>query len=114
MTLINDQHMRSLGIPISGGADLVTALSTAGSTKCDTYDVSMRIGPDDQDGFRLPIVEIVGRPFFHGVDGLIGRDILQRMTLFTLIGQESRFILEWPPNESFSSHGVPDRASGNA
>lgn len=93
MTLINDQHMRSLGIPASGNIELVTATSDSGPTKCDTYDVSLRL--ESPDGpFILPVVQIVGRPFFHSVDGLIGRDILDHLT-FTVIGREHKLIIEW-------------------
>lgn len=81
-TMLNEQHMRTLAIPVRGQRDILTATSDEKPTPCNTYDVSLEIATFGDPPFAMPALEIIGRPLFnHSIDGMIGRDILGRINL---------------------------------
>lgn len=91
-SMVNDQHMRSLGVPPRGSRRVLTS---AGEALCDTFDVELRIESRGEPPFLLPAIEILARPLLNlSIDGMLGRDVLDRL-VFTLDGPQQRFTLEW-------------------
>ncbi len=81
-TLLAEQHMRTLAIPVRGQRDILTATTDEKPTACNTYDVSLQISTFGDPPFTIPALEVIGRPLFnHSIDGMIGRDILSRIRL---------------------------------
>jgi hypothetical protein len=81
-TMLNEQHLRTLAIPVRGQRDILTATSDEKPTACNTYDVSLQIPTYGDPPFSMPALEVLGRPLFnHSIDGMIGRDILSRVKL---------------------------------
>jgi len=94
-TLINDQHMRTLGILPRGQKQLLTATSDVAATSCYTYDVSISTVTYGDDQLNIPAIEVIGRPFLnHSIEGLIGRDILSLLT-FQIDGRNKRFRIDY-------------------
>ena len=81
-TLLAEQHMRTLAIPVRGQRDILTATTDEKATASNTYDVSLQIATFGDPPLILPALEVIGRPLFnHSIDGMIGRDILSRVKL---------------------------------
>jgi predicted aspartyl protease len=94
-TMVNDQHMRSLGIPERGARDILTATSDVKPTSCSTYDVQLRIETFGDPPFVVPAIEVFGRPLFnHSIDGMIGRDVLNRV-VFSIDGPGQSFRIDY-------------------
>jgi hypothetical protein len=95
-TMVNDQHMRTLGIPPRGRRDIVTSSTEAGTPSwCETYDISLMLVRGGDDPFVIPALEAFGRPLYGGsIEGMIGRDVLSRLTL-VVEGRSNRFRLEY-------------------
>ena len=97
-TMIEEQYMRSLGIPSTGGRPIVSSTTPVGTGGewCETYDISLTLAPPGEDiPFYLPILETFGRPLHAGaIEGMIGRDVLRHLT-FVIEGKHSRFRLEY-------------------
>lgn len=94
-TMVNEQHMRTLGIDPRGTRDILTATSGATPTSCSTYDVAFKLATYGDDPWILPAIEVIGRPLFnHSIDGMIGRDILNRLVL-SIDGPRMRFRIDY-------------------
>lgn len=94
-TMVNEQHMRTLGIGPRGTRDILTATSDEKPTACNTYDVEFKLVTFGDGPLVLPAMEVIGRPLFnHSIDGMIGRDILNRM-VFTIDGPRMQFRLDY-------------------
>lgn len=94
-TMLNEQHMRTLAIPVRGQRDILTATSDEKPTACNTYDVSFEIATFGDPPFTMPALEVIGRPLFnHSIDGMIGRDILCRLKL-TIDGPHRTFRIDY-------------------
>lgn len=94
-TMINDMHMRSLGIAKRGSRDIRTVTTDAYATTCDTFDIALKIETYGDQPFIIPAIEVMGRPFHNEmIDGLIARDVLDRVVL-TLDGPGKKFVLHY-------------------
>jgi len=93
--MINDQHMRTLGIEPRGERQLLTATSDQKPTRCETYDVSISTVTFGEQQLVIPALELMARPLFnHSIEGMIGRDVLSRIIL-QIDGPNSRFRIEY-------------------
>ncbi len=94
-TMLDEQHLRTLAIPVRGQRDILTATSDEKPTACNTYDVSLQITTIGDPPFTMPALEVIGRPLFnHSIDGMIGRDILSRIKLM-LDGPRRTFRIDY-------------------
>jgi hypothetical protein len=94
-TMVNEQHMRTLGIDARGSRDILTATSEAKPTACNTYDVAFKLATFGDDPLMLPAIEVIGRPLFNlSIDGMVGRDILNRVVLL-LDGPRMQFRIDY-------------------
>jgi len=94
-TMVNEQFMRTLALPVRGQRDILTATSDERPTACNTYDVSLQISTYGDPPFTLPALEVIGRPLFnHSIDGMVGRDVLSRLKL-TIDGPRRTFRLDY-------------------
>ena len=91
-TTIKEMHMRSLFVPVRGATEVRGATTDAGSTQCNTYDLSLEfINSAGDRPLFLSSVEVIGRPFHNEViDGVIGRDVMANMIL-TIEGPRKQF-----------------------
>lgn len=91
-TTIREETMRSLNAPVRGAADVRGATTDAGSTTCNTYDLSLVfVNAAGDPPLSLGSVEVIGRPFYNEViDGVIGRDVMSNMVL-TIEGHLKQF-----------------------
>ena len=81
-TMVNEDSMRSLGIEARGARDIVGSTTHIDPTTCSAYDVSFEIRTPGENLLAIPALEVLARPFFNvSIYGLIGRDVLDRMTL---------------------------------
>lgn len=97
-TMVNEQHMRTLGIAPRGTRDILTATSDEKATTCSTYDISFKLTTRvfGDVPLILPATEVIGRPLFnHSIDGMIGRDILNRVVL-SIDGPRMQFRIDYP------------------
>ncbi len=93
-TMVNEQHMRTLGIDARGTTQILTSTSDEKPTSCNTYDVSITLKTVGGVVLILPAVEVIGRPLFnHSIDGMIGRDVLDKLVL-TIDGPRRQFRIE--------------------
>ncbi len=94
-TMVNEQHMRTLGLGPRGARAILTATSDEKPTHCFTYDVGFKLTTFGDPPLVLSAVEVIGRPLFnHSIDGMIDRDILNRV-VFSLDGPRMRFRIEY-------------------
>lgn len=94
-TMINEQHMRTLGIAPRGAKEILTATSDAKATRCDTYDIAFRLSTYGDGPLIFPALEVIGRPLFnHSIDGMIGRDVLDRVVL-SVDGPRRQFRIDY-------------------
>lgn len=94
-TMVNEQHMRTLGIGPRGTRDILTATSDEKPTACNTYDVQFKLVTFGDGPLVVPAMEVIGRPLFnHSIDGMIGRDILNRVVL-SIDGPRMHFRLDY-------------------
>ncbi|WP_424949142.1 aspartyl protease family protein [Delftia tsuruhatensis] len=81
-TMVNEDLMRSLGIPRRGSRDVVGSTTHIDPTPCDSYDVSFEIHTPGEIPLAVPALEVLARPFFNvSIYGLIGRDVLDKYQL---------------------------------
>lgn len=93
-TVVSEQLMRILGIPVRGSRNIVGVTTHIDPTPCDTHDIEFQIKTPGGQHFVIPALEVVVRPFFNcPIEGLIGRDVLDRLKLTMGRG---RFELELP------------------
>jgi hypothetical protein len=82
-TCLDPNFVSSLGL-VSTGSVAIQTPSTAGTpVSCNQYDVSIFI-PDQsgQGGFFLGALPVIETPLAsQGIEGLIGRDVIDRCTL---------------------------------
>lgn len=94
-SMLNEQHLRSLQIPASGSRKIVTASSLDQATPCEAFDVSLCIETPGEQPFVVPALEVLTRPFFNqSIDGLLGRDVLNRVMLH-IDGPQRRFRIDY-------------------
>ena len=94
-TMVNEDLMRSLGIPATGARDIVGSTTHTDPTTCDCYAVAFELRSSAEAPMVVPALEVLARPFFNvSIYGLIGRDVLDRLHL-TMGGR--RFRLDWGP-----------------
>ncbi len=93
--MVNEQHMRALSIAPRGTTDILTSTSDEKPTTCNTYDVSFKLMTYGDAPLILPAIEVIGRPLFnHSIDGMIGRDVLNRVVL-SIDGPRMQFRIEY-------------------
>ena len=93
--MVNEQHMRTLGIDPRGTRDILTATSDERPTPCNTYDIGFKLTTYGDEPLILPAIEVIGRPLFnHSIDGMIGRDILNRV-LLSIDGPRMQYRIEY-------------------
>jgi Aspartyl protease len=94
-TMVNEQHMRTLGIDARGTTQILTSTSDEKPTDCNTYDVSFTLRTvGGVVVLALLAVEVIGRPLFnHSIDGMIGRDVLDKIKL-TIDGPHRQFRID--------------------
>lgn len=81
-TCIDITLMNSLGVTPTGSTSIQTPSTNGGSHNCNLYDVMLFLPNGSQGGHlieALPIVET--HLSSQGIDGLIGRDVLDQCTL---------------------------------
>jgi hypothetical protein len=88
-TMVNEQVMRWLEIPPRGSRDILGATTHIDPTTCATHDVQFEIRTTPgEPALIFPALEVLARPFFNvSIDGLIGRDVLDRLILTMGRGQ---------------------------
>jgi hypothetical protein len=87
-TMVNEDIMRSLAIPPRGSREIVGSTTHIAPTTCSSYDISFEIRTSGDPPLIVPALEVLARPFFNmSIYGLIGRDILDRLTLTVGRGQ---------------------------
>lgn len=81
-TMVKEDVMRWLDIPGRGSRDILGSTSHIEATTCLTHDVQFEIRTPGEQPLIFPALEILARPFFNvSIDGLIGRDVLDRLQL---------------------------------
>jgi len=79
--MVNEQHMRSLGLTAIDNRPIVTATTTY-HDRCDVYDVELTIVHRSGEPFRGFHIPILARPLnSQATDGMLGRDILAGLVL---------------------------------
>jgi len=81
-TCVDQSLMEGLGIAPTGVINIQTPSTEGGSHACNTYDVMFFIPDNQNTGYvieALPVVETHLKT--QGIDGLIGRDILDKCLL---------------------------------
>lgn len=83
-TCVDPDILNPLRIPPSGSVSVQTPSTGATPHVCNQYDIQLYIPGQDpgQEGLliaALPVLESVLAP--QGIDGLLGRDVLERCTL---------------------------------
>lgn len=74
--------MRTLAIPERGAREVVGSTTHIEPTTWSTYDISFCLQAHREVPWTIPAIEVLAKPFFHAsIDGLIGRDILDRIEL---------------------------------
>lgn len=88
-TCVDPNVIASLNLPLINQVPIMTPSTNGAPHMCDMYDASFFIpGRDPQRGFLIPAIQIITTHLSsQGIDGLIGRDILNRCTLI-YIGSE--------------------------
>lgn len=80
-TCVDPGLIAKLGIPASGSVPIQTPSTQGGSHHCNLYDVMLFI-PGDQAGHFIEVMPILETHLSgQGIDGLIGRDVLQSCLL---------------------------------
>lgn len=86
--MVSEDIMRSLAIPPRGSRDIVGSTTHIDPTACNAYDVCFEIRTSGDPPLKVPALEVLARPFFNvSIYGLIGRDVLDRLTLTMGRGQ---------------------------
>lgn len=81
-SMFSDQLMRTLGIPIRAKSRLHTSTTDAYGVECDVYDVALTLLPHVVQPRSWGALEVLATPLLnHGIDGLLGRDLLQHLVL---------------------------------
>jgi len=94
-TMINEQHMRTLGIGPRGAKEILTATSDDKATRCNTYDIALKLWTYGDAPMIIPALEVIGRPLFNlSIDGMIGRDVLDRVIL-SVDGPRKQFRIDY-------------------
>lgn len=81
-TCVDESLMEGLGITPTGVINIQTPSTNGGNHSCNTYDVMFFIPDSDNQGYMinaLPVVETHLKS--QGIDGLIGRDVLEKCVL---------------------------------
>lgn len=87
-TMVSEQTMRTLGIPERGARDIVGSTTHIDPTTCSAHDIEFQIQTPGDPALVIPALEVLARPFFNvSIDGLIGRDVLDRCILTIGRGQ---------------------------
>jgi predicted aspartyl protease len=86
----------NLNLPMINQVAIMTPSTNGSQHMCDMYDASIFIpGRDPQRGFLIPALQIITTHLSsQGIDGLIGRDILNRCTV-VYIGSEAALSLNY-------------------
>jgi len=94
-TMLSEQHMRTLGISPRGTKEILTATSDEKATRCHTYDISFKLATFGDGPMIFSALEVIGRPLFnHSIDGMIGRDVLDRVVL-SVDGPRRQFRIDY-------------------
>lgn len=97
-TAIDPDLIAPLNVPKIGEVAITTPSTEDGNPHvCDQYDVSLFFPGQSASGvgFWVPALPIITTRLKHqGIDGLIGRDVLNRCTL-TYIGSAGIYSLSW-------------------
>lgn len=82
-TCVDPALVRPLSLTPSGSVSIQTPSTNGTAVSCNQYDVAIFIpGAGDEQGFFIPALPILETGLAsQGIDGLIGRDILDRCTL---------------------------------
>jgi hypothetical protein len=82
-SLVDDGLMRSLGLAPTSAARMHSASSGGVPQPCDIFDVSLTLGGLSKPStLHFQPLPILGLAFInHGFDGLLGRDVLNRLQL---------------------------------
>jgi len=82
-TCLDPNFVRSLGLVSTGSVSIQTPSTAGNPVSCNQYDVSIFI-PDHigQGGFFIGALPVIETPLAsQGIEGLIGRDVIDRCTL---------------------------------
>jgi predicted aspartyl protease len=85
-TCVDPAIIAHLGLPLINQVPIMTPSTNGSHHMCDVFDASIFIpGRDPQKGFVIPAIQIIATHLSsQGIDGLIGRDVLNRCTLVYL------------------------------
>ena len=95
-TCIDETFIAQLGLQPTGTVPIRTPSTGTGLHHCDQFDVSMFIpGSDPSKGHVIPALPIIATHLkSQGIDGLIGRDVLDECT-FIYNGTAKYFTLAY-------------------
>jgi hypothetical protein len=80
-TCVDDTFIAQLGLQPTGTVPIMTPSTGAGLHHCDQFDVSMFIPGGNSAGHLIPALPIIATHLKNqGIDGLIGRDVLDSCT----------------------------------
>lgn len=82
-TVVDPALLAKLGLQATGSVSIQTPSTNGVAHNCNQYDVSVFIpGAHNQMGFYIPALPVIETHLSsQGIDGLIGRDIINRTTL---------------------------------
>jgi hypothetical protein len=95
-TMINDQHMRALGLEPISQTRVMTSTSQGLSVPCDVYDISLEIinRTGNPSWFIQPLA-VLAKPLLNqATEGMVGRDVLSQGIL-VYDGPRNRFNLNY-------------------
>ncbi len=97
-TVIDHDLVAALNLPVISQVGITTPSTTAGASEMrNQYDIGLFIpsGNSSDQGFHIAAMPVIATAMRHqGIDGLIGRDVLNRCTL-TYIGSAAVFSLSY-------------------
>ena len=81
-TCVDEAFIQQLGLQPTGVAPIKTPSTGAGLHHCNQYDISMVIAGSTGQAFIVEALPVIGTHLrSQGIDGLIGRDVLDKCTL---------------------------------
>jgi hypothetical protein len=81
-TMVNDRILLNLGLQPTESTRVLTSSSAGKPETCDVYDISLEMRGKGNAAWRSSSLAVLGRHLPNdSIEGMIGRDILDRMVL---------------------------------